>query len=142
MNITGNNQIQNNYAAEKHKDIKDGSLTSGTSLAEKVTISSDGKNAMAQMNSIATQYDVNDISQKERGEMANKLMEKGIISTGVGMHIVAPTSMTERPEDRSDFLSGMQESLKVDRNPIDSEHMKNKLKAIAVLDELKSMRPG
>jgi len=105
-----------------------------------ISISPEANQASLKMSNIAQKYDVNDLSQRERIFMTEELMHSGLIHSGVGVHLIAPTSMYEKLDDRSDFLTGMKESLKVDTAPLNSEHMKNKLKAINILEELKTLK--
>jgi hypothetical protein len=53
---------------------------------------------------------------------------------------VAPTRMNEAQNYRNDFLNGMEESLKLNKRPLNSERMENKLKAIETLEELRFLR--
>jgi len=138
--------VSSNYQANTYnysKALKNSNYAKEVSASRSdsnVSISQNGSNAVDRIHSVAARYDVNDISQKERVEMAGELMESGLISSGVGLHLVAPRGMNEKPNDRSDLLNGMKESLIVDNSPLNSEHMKNKLKAISILEELKSLR--
>lgn len=139
--------ISSSYQANNYNPSK--SVTTQHSLQaqdkniqsdSRVSISQEGNNAAASMHDIAAKYNVNDISQKERMQMVTELTEAGLISSGVALHLRAPRSMNEKPNDRSDLLGEMKESLIVDKNSPDSEHMKNKLRAIDILEELRALR--
>jgi len=73
--------------------------------SETVLISPEASKTVTIMSDVTQSYNVNDLSQKERAKMAKELMNAGAINSGFGMHLIAPTSMHEQPNDRSNFLA-------------------------------------
>lgn len=114
--------------------------TEAVKSSDSVQISKEGLNAMQKWQDIANKYDVNNITTDERLKMTTELVEAGLVSTEVGLHLAAPRSINEGPNDRSDFLTEMKASLAFDRAHSSAEHIRNKTKAINILEQLKSLR--
>ena len=140
MYISGNNLTPINQITSVQNKSNSLNNPAVDRREDELSISIEGRNALNKVRELGNKYNVNDISQKERLELTEELMQGGLINSGTGLHLIAPTSMNEKPSDRSDFLNSMKESLLVDKNPLNSEHMQNKLKAIKVLEDLKQSR--
>ena len=91
------------------------------------------------LQSIANRYDVTNISTNERGAMAQELSDNGLLPEGMMIHMVAPLSMNENRDLKSNYLNITKESfLFAAKMGGNSEQLEIRSKMIELLGQLKS----
>jgi hypothetical protein len=100
---------------------------------DEVIISFAGQNAEAKWQNIASQYNMTDISTKERASMADELRKNNLISPEQHLRLAAPLSMNDDFSSKVDYLAMIRNSKEVaDRVPA-------ALKTFNILEHLHSI---
>ncbi|MDW7548878.1 hypothetical protein [Pseudoalteromonas peptidolytica] len=78
-----------------------------------VSISQTANNAEHNWQTIASKYNVHNISAAEARTMSRELFEGGFIDSGQMIAIGAPISMTENPHEKIDLLGDMNRTFEI-----------------------------
>ena len=107
---------------------------------DSVSISDAGRNAEAKWQEISQKYDVTNISQNEMDNMVSNLIDNKLISSTDSLYLMAPRSMNLDPDVKFDLLSTTRKSLVFAKeNGGSVEEIKNKERAMAILDTLRNL---
>jgi len=102
----------NNIQSDKSSPVTAVSNSTTTKAqTDTVTISHAGRNAEEKWQDIASKYDVTNMSQSEVGKMTEELYDNKLIPKDVLIHMLAPASMNQDPDQKYDVFSQMRKSL-------------------------------
>lgn len=86
---------------------------------------------------IADNYDVSNISTRERGALTGALLENDLISSAEGLALAAPYSMNENLDTRRDYRAISHEALEFSRqNGVSPEQLAVQEGLVSILDRL------
>ncbi|MEJ2418631.1 MAG: hypothetical protein P8Y45_17205 [Exilibacterium sp.] len=129
------NRSDKSVSVDKIDDIKSGEINSDT-----VTISRAGQRASEQLQTIANKYDVTNISTTERIAMTQELHDNHLIPKDVMIFMMAPLSMNEDMDHKSNYLSTIRESFEVASKMGDSaEQLELKRQRLEILEQLSAI---
>lgn len=120
---------------------KKGLQLSKSSPSSDLNIKNTGRESVNEkLQSIASRYDVTNISTNERGAMAQELSDNGLLPEGMMIHMVAPLSMNENRDLKSNYLNITKESfLFAAKMGGNSEQLEMRSKMIELLGQLKTL---
>lgn len=141
MQITSGYPTQQNSLISSAANVsKEPAQASISQHEDKVSISADAYSVGKNWQNIAAKYDVTNISNQDRTNLAGELQEKGLISGEVGIFMAMPLSMSQNPNEKTNFIDVAKQSL---QNSIDggasSEQIELRKKAIGILEHLKEL---
>ncbi|GAA0346474.1 hypothetical protein GCM10009092_08670 [Bowmanella denitrificans] len=114
--------------------------TNASASDDKVSLSQQGKQLQENWQSLADNYDVTNISQREMHALSDALYQGGFIGRGELLVLGAPRSMNADANSRHNFLGKMQQSLSRFSNGMPAEAQKHYQGAIDVLQALANSR--
>lgn len=129
MQIGHLTQTENIYQA-RQKVASSTPPETNTNKQDPVSISSTGRNAEAKWQDIASQYNMTDISTKERASMADELRKDNSISAEQHLRLAAPLNMDDDLSTKVDYLTLARNSKAV------AEGVPAALKSLNILEHL------
>lgn len=136
-NITQAYKINNTQNDESTQVITISNNTSPKVQTDTVSISPAGKNAEKKWQEIANKYDVTNMSQTEVGKMTKELHDNKLIPNDVLLHMLAPASMNQDPDQKYDVLSQMRISLEfAESTNADPIHIEKQKQVVNVFEQL------
>lgn len=119
---------------------KEPPVDSKSKLDDKVNISNHAYYAETNWQNIASRYDVTNISNQDRANLAGELQEKGLISGEVGIFIAMPLNTSQNPNEKTNFIDVANQSLQNSINGGASrEQIELRKKAINFLEHLNQL---
>lgn len=119
---------------------KQGAFETEKRVSDNVTISEDAKRFNDKMQDIANKYDVTNMSTTERIAMAQELNDSQLMPDGVMLAMVAPLSMNEDVDQKTDYLNTMRESFAfLSKMGGNSEQLELTRKQLDLLEHLNSL---
>jgi len=114
-----------------------GDILQAQTGAEKANGSNTRISAEARWQQIAGNYDVTNISTRERAAMTGELLESGLISSTEGMALAAPYSMNENLDTKRDYLTISREALAFSKqNGASPQQVELQQKIAGILEKL------
>jgi len=109
-NLHNYHAVQTNHLSGSQHNNSEAKTTPQT-IVNKVSISNTARNADNNWLKIAQKYDVTNLSSHERGEMTRELVNSGVISSDIGLALVAPISVGHDPNTKVDYLRLTEDNL-------------------------------
>jgi len=143
-------QVNNNAQVYSINQIRNNNSTHATEVSnvattqtenDIVSISKVGKNAEKKWQNIANKYDVSNMSQTEIGKMTKELDDNKLIPKGVLLHMLAPASMNQDPDQKYNILSRMRDSFEFSKNiGVNQNQLEMQRQVVEVFDLLNELR--
>ena len=133
----GVNQIRNNNS---YPTTEVSNVTTAKTETDTVAISNAGRNAEEKWQTIANKYDVTNMSQSEVATMTEELYENKLIPQDVLLHMIAPASMNQDPDQKYNVLSRMRDSLEFSKNRgSNPEQLEIQKRVVEIFERLKGL---